>query len=304
VPKLEKAATAGSERQSRALTEHKRVAVGRHNRIVSPHEHVEVAQLAEVHAVARKLAWSLRSGEDADRLINVGTHLPTKPPIAGVYALLVLPTRYQSVFEDVKNWYDEQSVFYVGEAVDVCARLMAHRNTLKKMMEGEIKAQRQDGDGPRIDGDGIYYTSLEVLGTTPTSARSDRLLVEALLVAALRPVANDLGFGTGHLGKAAMWTILGPLTPERFEATLAARTKEYLWPVGGEWGTQEQQAEFTANDPKSHGEAHQTSDDELKDTVAEQDDLHREADDGSQQQIAQEELSRRGHARARLPPSE
>jgi hypothetical protein len=172
------------------------------------------------------------------------------------------------------------------------------------MMEGEIKAQRQDADGPRIDGDSIYYTYLEVPCTTPTSARSDRLLVEALLVAALRPVANDLGFGTGHLGKDEMWTMLGPQTPERFEEALAARTESYVWPVGGEWGAQDQQAAFTADDPKSDGEAEQTSDDELKDTVAEQDHLRREDDDGSQQQIAQEELSRRGHARARLPPNE
>lgn len=268
-----------------------------------PYEQVDVAQLADVHAVARKLVWGLRSGEGGDRLMNVGTHLPTKPSIAGVYALLVLPTRYESVFEDVKNWYDEQTVFYVGEAVDVRARLMTHRNTLKKMMKGEIKAQRQDADGPRIDGESIYYTCLEVPGTTPTSARSDRLLVEALLVAALRPVANDLGFGTGHLGKDEVWTMLGPLTPERFAAALAARGGDYVWPVG-EWGAQDEQGAFTANDPKSDGEAEQTSDDELDDTVAEQDDLRREADDGTHQQIAQEELSRGGHARARLPSSE
>lgn len=254
--------------------------------------------------MARKLVWSLRSGEGGDRLVDVGKHMPTKSKIAGVYALLVSPTRYQSVFEGVKNWYDEQSVFYVGEAADMRDRLMTHRNTLKKMMEGEIKAQRQDADGPRIDGDSIYYTYLEVACTTPTSAQSDRLLVEALLVAALRPVANNLGFGTGHLGKDEVWTMLGPLTPERFEAALTARTESYVWPVGGEWGAQDQQAAFTADDPKSDGEAEQTSDDELKDTVAEQDDLRREDDDGSQQQIAQEELLRRGHARARLPPGE
>jgi hypothetical protein len=270
---------------------------------VSPHEHVHVAQLADVHAVARKLVRSLRSGEGGDRLVDVGEHMPTKPPIAGVYALLVLPTRYESVFEGVKNWYDEQSVFYVGEAADMRDRLMTHRNTLKKMMEGEIKAQRQDADGPRIDGESIYYTYLEVSCTTPTSARSDRLLVEALLVAALRPVANDLGFGTGHLGKDEVWTMLGPLTPERFEAALTARTESYVWPVG-EWGSQDEQAAFTADDPKSHGEAQHTTDDELEDTVAEQDHLRREADDGTQQQIAQEELSRRGLTRARLPSSE
>lgn len=269
-----------------------------------PYEQVDVTQLADVHAVARKLVWGLRSGEGGDLLMNVGTDLPTKPPIAGVYALLVLPTRYQSVFEGVKNWYDEQSVFYVGEAVDVRARLMAHRNTLMKMVEGEIKLQRQVGDGPRLVENSIFYTYLEVPGATSTSARSDRLLVEALLVAALRPVANDLGFGTGHLGKDEMWTMLGPQTPERFEEALAARGGDYVWPVGGEWGTQEQQADFTAKDPLSDDEATHMSNDELTDTVAEQDRLHGEADDRHQQRIAQEELSRRGHTKARLPPSE
>ncbi len=73
---------------------------------MSPHEHLDVAQLADVHAVARKLVWSLRNGEGGDRLVDVGKHMPTKPPIAGVYALLVLPTRYQSVFKDVRNWLE------------------------------------------------------------------------------------------------------------------------------------------------------------------------------------------------------
>lgn len=253
--------------------------------------------------MARKLVWSLRSGENADRLMNVGKHLPTRPPIAGVYALLVLPSRYQSVFEGVKNWYDEQSVFYVGEAGDVRKRLKAHRNTLKKMVKGEISAQSQVGNGPRLVEDSVFYTYLEVSSTTPTSARSDRLLVEALLVAALRPVANDLGFGTGHLGKDEMWTMLGPQTPERFDQALAARGGDYLWPVG-EWGAQDEQGAFTATDPKSDGEAEQTSDDELEDTVAEQDRLRDEPSDGTQQQVAREELSRRGHARLPLPPSE
>jgi hypothetical protein len=170
------------------------VAVGRHNQIVSPYEQVDVAQLAHVHAVARKLVWSLRSGEGGDRLVDVGKHMPTKSKIAGVYALLVLPTRYQSVFKGVKNWYDEQSVFYVGEAGNVRERLTAHRNNLMKMVEGEIKAQRQVGDGPRLVEDGVFYTYIEVCSGTSTLARSDRLLVEALLVAALRPVANDLGY--------------------------------------------------------------------------------------------------------------
>lgn len=48
-----------------------------------PYEQVDVTQLADVHAVARKLARGLRSGEGGDLLMNVGTHLPTKPPIAG-----------------------------------------------------------------------------------------------------------------------------------------------------------------------------------------------------------------------------